>query len=319
MDPQQALSAKAHLDIIRARIESLHDELKKAAEESYNLSDQYELGVGKVESAKEDGQVRRNELEFNYAEEIDEYHKQIQLAEEMLAKKKEERDALLNYLNVSNIYDIKLNKDLREFDWDNLKRIVTSKRPDIIHEQYKKATEMSKLNERLGSRLSNTRELFSSTVAARDRRRSKVNELEVFIRCWKETSEAQEKKISKMRIENDRLDMLIKQCVTSEPISEFVEKNVRDKCHSFLGSSSDEDLLNGLIKFKLRQERMIKLLKHKENTLTRDTNLLQVAKDQTSDQELYYVNLLQSNREKNLNPGLLARRCNDLSGSMTKV
>lgn len=294
MDPQQALSARAHLDIIKARIDFLHNELRRAAEESYVLSEQCEIEVEKVESAKEDGQVRRKELESNYAEEIDEYKKQIKLAEEMLNKKKEEREALLNYLNASNIYDLKLNKDLKEFNWDNLKRIITSRRPDIIHEQYRKSVEMSKLNERMSYRLSNTRDLFSSTVAARDRRRSKISELETHIRHWKNVNEAQERKISKMRTENDRLDMLIKQCVTNEPISEFVEKNVRDKCHSFLGSSSAEDLLNGLIKFKLRQERMVKLLKHKENTLTRDTNLLQIAKDQTSDQELYYINLLRS-------------------------
>lgn len=301
MDPQQVLSARAHLDIIKSRIEYLRNELKLAVEINHDLITEYESEIAKIEAAKEDGQTRFKELDLEYSGEIQEYKKQVKLSEEMLAEKKKEREALLNYLNESNIYDIKLNKDFRELDWINLKRIITSKKPDITYEQYKKSIEMSKLNEKFQSILSSTNELHSSTVAVKDRRYAKVNELEGYLHFWKDLNECQEKKISKMRSENDRLDILIKQCATNEPLSEFVEKNIRDKCHSFLASSTQEDLLNGLMKFKLRQERMIKLLKHKESKLTRDTNLLQVAKDQISDQELYYINLVEANRKKSLN------------------
>lgn len=300
MDPQQVLSARAHLDIIKSRIEYLNTELKQAVGINHDLIAEYELEIAKIEAAKEDGQTRFKELDSEYSREIQEYKKQVKLSEEMLTEKKKEREALLNYLNESNICDIKLNKDFRKLDWVNLKRVVTSKKPDITYEQYKKSIEMSKLNEKFQSILSSINELHSSTVAVKDRRYAKVNELEGYINYWKDLNECQEKKISKMRSENDRLDILIKQCATNEPLSEFVERNIRDKCHSFLASSTQEDLLNGLMKFKLRQERMIKLLKHKESKLTRDTNLLQVAKDQISDQELYYINLVESNR-KNLN------------------
>lgn len=301
MDPQQALSAIAHLEVIKARVTTLRKEFLDVAHTNHDLLVEIENTEGKLEAFQQDDQARRQDLESVYSNEIQEYNKQIKLNQDMFEKEKERRKALLSYLGESNIIELNLDRSLgMDFDWIYIERLISSKKvASVVDEKYRKAKELSQLNRKMQSRLLDASSLYSSTDEARKMRQSKVDEIKEYIRQWQGMSELQAKKIAKMEAENDRLDLLIKQCAATEQIDEFVERNVREKCHSFLESSSPEELLNGLMKFQLRQQRMIQLLKHKDNKLTRDTNLLQVAKDQTSDQEQYYSNLIQSRRVRN--------------------
>jgi len=305
MESQQALLARAHLSILKHRVLSLRDELEVALNEKEALNKELEFFKIKWNSLESECKKRREELDTRYEEENQEFKRQIKLAEEVLERKEEERKALLNYLYESNICE-KTPSDLRQFDWPILTKMAAEEQGmGLLEGQRQKASVLASVNQKARSRLSEMYDLFVSTVDSKNKTMSKMNEIKEYMKTWKETNIEQEKVIAKMQTENERLNLLIKQCALSdEPISESVTRNVRDKCHSFLNSTCQEDLLSGLKKYKMRQDNMIKLLKHKENKLARDTNLLEVARDQTADQMQYYLNIIQSTRDENMISGL---------------
>lgn len=293
---QQALSAKSHLKVLQSRVLSLQNELELALNSEEIINREIEYSKSKLEEAQRDIYIRREKIEDEYRSEIQEYKKQNRLIEEMLDKKKEERRALLDYL-YSLKMPIKLPEDLKSFDWTSLKKVMTnSRKNDLMEAQNIRATLLADRNSQMRALLKKIKDLFSSTQEVKFVNNESLEELKCRMVDWKETIEVQEKRISKMQVENERLSLLIKQCAhTNEPISEFMAKNVREKCHSFLNSNNPNELLEGLTRYKSRQERMIKLLKHKEMKLGQETNLLRIATDQTADQMQYYVNFIQTN------------------------
>lgn len=110
---------------------------------------------------------------------------------------------------------------------------------------------------------------------------------------WQAIEKDQDNRVNKLKTANERLNLLIKQCC-NEPVSGFTARNVREKCQSFLTSSSEQELWEGLKKYESRQRRVIKLLKHKESKLSKEYNLLEIAKDQTADDGLFYVSIIAS-------------------------
>lgn len=304
MDVEVEPSAKAHLDVLNSRIASLQKELENALREEEEIEKEMTALTTKRKKFEGDCKQRLRELETDYNSKNQEYQKQVKLAIEVLEKKKEERHALLEYLANCNICD-RLPDDVRNLDWESLKVMANgTEKADGLEVQRSKALLLADLNQKARVRLDAMSELFSKTVTAKSRISNRIQELREFANSWSSMAESQEKKMAKMHTENERLNLLIKQCaLTNEPMSEYVTKNVRAKYQSFLNSSCPKELLNGLKKFRTRQDSVIKLLKHKESILNRDTNQLQVATDQTADQMQYYLNIIQSNRDVNMNLG----------------
>lgn len=295
MDPQQALTLKAHLEILKSRLTSLQGELDAALREREITKKELEALEAKRKSLRDEFEQRRNEIEEEYNNEVLEYQKQNRLAEEVLENKREERKALLEYLYNSHICE-RTYLETNNFDWPTLERIAhdNDRKATIDDQIMQKATVLDSLNKKARARLNTLYELLTSTLVTKNRASNKLDEIKEYLKDWEEILAIQEKKIQKMQNDNERLNALIKQCAsTNEPMSDYITKNVRAKCHSFLNSSCPEELLVGLSKFQARQARMIKLLKHKESKLSRETNHLQVAKDQTSDQMQYYLNIIQ--------------------------
>lgn len=303
MDPQQVLSMKAHLNVLKSRFESLHHELESAVLAGNDVQKDLESLQLRWNSLAVEYDRRKEEIETEYDAEIQEYRKQIKLSEEMLEKKKEERKALLDYVHESHISE-KIPDDFRNFDWESLHKMVLGhRRSDHIDRQKQKSEELASLNKKARLGVSEMFDLVPATINDRNRLASRIQEVKAFIKDWQEAQEHQEKKIVKMKNENERLALLIKQCAFgNEPVSDYVTKSVRAKCHSFLSSGSSEERLQGLIKYRMRQQRMIKLLKHQENRLAQETSRLQIAADQTSDLMMYYLNILDSKKASTLHP-----------------
>lgn len=302
---QSSHSIRAHIQILKSRVEILECELKNSSRQIESTESDLRHMQTRWNTTSDDLKERKDELIGRYNQEVDDYNRQIQLSEEVLAKKRDERQALLGYLKEKNICD-STGLDLRNFDWDTLRKIIQGRdKSEIIIEQEQQARKLSDLNLKARENLNDLSELVSSALLIKEDRNRTFDYVKGFVEDWKRFNEEQEKKIAKLQTENERLNLLIRQCAASnEPMSEYVTKNVRAKCHSFLNSDNPQELMTGLTRFKMRQERMIKLLKHKENKLTREINQLQVAKDQTHDQMLYYSNIITINRDLNMSVNL---------------
>lgn len=279
MYPNQA---RSHLKILSSRVTTLQDELKIALQKGKQMDEKYQNLRNELASIDNNHQERVERLNLKFEEEANDYKKQIKLAEGMLEKKKEERDTLLDYLNSLDLTERKI-EDIRDFDWSTLTKIAESlNKEKNIGDKTQKAEYLAKLNQKARARVSELSELIESTLVVKQRSQQTYGNLNDHLKEWKKIQADQEKHIHKIQCENERINMLIKQCVVSnEPMSEFVTKNVQAKCQSFINSESPQELLKGLKKFKARQDRIIKLLQHKDNKLDSQINLLQVAKDQT--------------------------------------
>lgn len=271
------------------RIESLKSELKNAISVDQEIDSDQRMINSRWSTFQEDIKQRKEIIESKYGEEIKEYKKQVRLAEEMLSKRRDERKALMDYLCDAKVCE-KSHEDLKDFDWESLmKMAVAQGRKDVLDEQGKKGYRLANMNQCVRLRLSDMFELLSTTILADNKIRSKLDEMIKDQQKWIEINGEMERTISKMQLENERINLLVKQCaVSKEPMSEYVTNNVRAKCHSFLESSTTEELLAGLNKFKIRQDKVIQLLRYKEIKLNRDVSLLLVAKDQTIDQQQFY-------------------------------
>lgn len=309
MENHNAMMTRAHVHILKLRVESLQCELKISTDQSEQLDQELNLAQSRLRSIREDFNERKEELVARYNHEFVEYNKQIRLAEEVLTKKRDERQAMLDYLKEKNLC-VTSCLELKDFDWDTLKRVLQGRdKSEIIIEQEESAQKLSELNLKARSRLQDLSRLIASTAKLKDVRNRTYNYLKEHVDEWKTINQDQEKKIARLQGENERLTLLIKQCAASnEPMSDYVTQKVRAKCHSFLNSEDENELILGLTKFKQRQDRMIKLLKHKENKLSRDINQLVVAKDQTHDQMLYYTNIITVNKDLNLAADMVAQR-----------
>lgn len=296
MNPQQAISAKAHLNVLRDRLLTLKGELEIALREEEQIDGELEMFRVKGEQTFKENAQKKEELEANYINELQECQKQNRLAEDMLEKKKEERQSLLEYLYGLNLCQ-RSNDDVKNFDWVSMRKMVMLEtKSEVLDENHKKLFFLTSLNQQAKAQLNDIFGLFKSTQLVKQRAKSKIEEIKEFVALWKKTKDEQEKKILKMQNDNERLNLLIKQCASNnEPISDFVTQNVRAKCQSFLHSRCPKELYNGLSKYRTRQDRIIKLLKHKENKLSRDTNLLKMATEQIVDHMQYYLNIINSN------------------------
>lgn len=304
-DQQQLISRKLHLEKFKNRVQALQEDLTRAQSEAERLEKLLQYWQERKESQDGEFKNRVQDLETKYRREIDAYRRQIELSQEMLAKKEDDRCALLGILNQLNFCD-KLDKNLKGVDWESLKKIaMKNKNTAKLVAQTEKAKELACLLQKAKVNVAELAHIRSVFNNLRSQFRAKLEAFKNSIQERESMNAEHEKQLSKMQIDSERLRLLIKQCAMSnEPMSDFVTKNVRAKCHSFLDSDRTEDLLKGLIKFKERQTKMITLLKHKENRLIRDCNLLKVAADQTMDHTQYYIDLAQSstkNSALNLN------------------
>lgn len=293
MDTRHTVLAKLHLELFKGRIIALKDELERAKKEGQKLDSLLAYWRERHISMDEESQNNMQQLEGRYRREIEETHRQNELAREMLDKKEEERCSLLGILNQLNFCD-RIDKDTKAIDWTSLKDSALKRlKSGKLDAQKQKAQVLSSLIQQSRADLD---ELTSFKVELSDLQtkfRVKMEDFKDSIKQGDAMKSDQEQRINKMQQDSERLKLLIKQCAaTNEPISAFVTKNVQAKCHSFLDSKSVDDLRCGLLKFKERQEQMIKILRHKESRLVRDCNLLKVAADQTADHTQYYTNLL---------------------------
>lgn len=292
MSDDRLILTKIHLEKFKQRLLALQSDFKAAKSEGDRLDNASFYWRERNNTQDDEFNQRLRELETKYRRDIDEITKQYSQAQEVMRKKEEERDTLLNILNQSNICD-RLDKDLRGIDWPALKRVASRRQSsDKLEDQQKKALILAELILRARNNIEELGHALTDIKEIKLRFKSKLDQ---FIKSVNDTEELymdQSQRFGKMQNDSERLRLLIKQCaITNEPMSDFVTKNVRAKCHSFLESDSIEDLKDGLVKFRDRQAKMITLLKHQENRLVRDCNLLKVAADQTNDQTKEYVRM----------------------------
>lgn len=309
MEKRAAVLTRAHVQIFSSKIESLQCELKNSLDQNDMTDHELSVAQSRLENVRDKFKERQEELTARYNHEIVECNKQIRLAEEVLARKREERQAMLDYLEEKKLIETSC-ADLKDFDWNSLKRIIQERdRSEIIIEKEAQAQKLSDLNLKARNQLNDLKRMILSTTVLKEERNRTFDYIRSHAENWKQLLEIQEKNITKLSGENQRLNLLIKQCAASnEPMSDYVAKNVRAKCHSFLNCENEQELLGGLTKFKQRQDRMIKLLKHEENKLSGEINQLMVAKDQTHDQMLYYTNIITVNKELNLADNMMEQR-----------
>lgn len=294
---------KAHLKILESRFETLRDELGATLRDDNLADERFRTLHETLEQIKSTRDEHISSVQRKYQLEIEDSKKNIKLAEEVLNKKKEERKALIDYLSSSDLLEHFLD-DLRDFDWHSLEKITQSiqRRREKLFEKEKKAEILNDLNLRARERFQDLQELISSTTLAKERANQAQKQFLDNYQLWKSIKANQEKRIHRIKSDNERLNLLIRQCVAqNEPISEYITKNIHAKCQSFVHSENPEELKDGLMKFKRRQERIITLLKYKYNRLESDTNKLQVARDQTHDQLKYYNDIISERRHSYTN------------------
>ena len=304
-----------HLTILSKKVNSLQQELDKTFKEGKNIDDRIKKNLDGLNTINENRIGRAKELAARYEAEINDYKSQIKLAEEVLGKKKEERQALLMYLQSLDLNGRSFD-DLRNFDWDSLRKIAEDihKPSEELVELQSKADILDESVQTAKQNLNELSDVLTSTTIVKERLTKALGELRRHVNEWTKITTLQEKRISKTQSDNERLNILIRQCIANnEPMSEYITENVQAKCQAFVNSDNSQELLNGLRKFKSRQERIIKLLQYKENKLSSENNKLEVAKDQTHDQVKFYLNLI---GDKRLNSARATVHRSDLQTSM---
>lgn len=296
--------AKIHLKILSSRIISLEKELKAALRDGRIADERKKNFQESLQTADANRLEKIQVLESKYGVEIDEYRKQIKLAEEVLARKKEERQAMIDYLTSLDLAE-RSHGELKNFDWTSLQRLTENihKPSKEVLEKYNRVEDMNELSELARKHLDDINEQISSVEIVKDRFKSTVDSFREHLGNWNKMKESQEKRITKIQTDNEKLNLLLRQCVASnEPLSEYITKNVHAKCQSFVNCEpGSSELLDGLRKFKNRQDRIIELLRHQDAKLGNETNMLQVARDQTHDQLKFYVQLIERHRNTILN------------------
>lgn len=300
MDHQQV---RDHLQILNLRVASLEQELNVALSASKAADDRIKALNEGLNTIATNRLGRTQEIETRFEAEKSDCNRQIKLAEDVLTKKIEERQALMTYIRGLELNERSFD-ELREFDWNSLQRLAENihKPSETLLEQYYKAESLNETIQKAKLKMTELYEVLSSTTFFQDRLNKSLDEFKGHFNTWARIRVLQEKRINKVQGENERLNTLIRQCIaTNEPMSEYITRNIQKKCHSFVHSKNSQELLDGLMKFRSRQDRIIKLLQYKDNKLGSVTNKLQVAKDQTHDQVRFYLNMLNARRGANLN------------------
>lgn len=282
-----------HLQILNNRVVSLEQELKVALKHGKENDEKIKALQDALDTITTNRNGRLEEMEIKFEAEQGECDRQIRLAEDVLSRKKEERLNLMSYLDGLEL-DENSFWELREFDWVTLEKLASNvhKPHDSLVEQQNKADSLNEAIQKVKQRMSELNELLVSTTFVRGRLTKSIDEVKAQHNHWDNVRELQKKRIDKIQVDNERLYTLIRQCVaTNEPMSEFVSRNIKEKCQSFVKSENSQELLQGLMKFKSRQDRIINMLRYKDNKLGSETNKLQVAKDQTHDQVKFYTKL----------------------------
>jgi hypothetical protein len=293
---------KTHLIILNSRVKSLGEELEAAIKLGKITDERIKAlqdGINMIHSNRQD---RLQEIEAKFETELNDQKKQIQLAQDVLEKKKEERHALMGYLSGLDLEERSL-EDLREFEWDSLQRIAENQHrlnEDLVA-QTQKAEVLNDQLQKAKLSMTQVNEILTSTGLVKDRFSRTWNAFTTLSDAWISIRSSQESRINKLQSDNERLNVLMKQCLSAnEHMVEHITKNVQAKCQSFLNSESTDELIEGLKKFKARQDRVIDLLQHKDNQLGSETNKLEVAKDQTHDQLRFYSELIANRRSTHL-------------------
>lgn len=308
LDAQQA---RQHLSILGKRVACLQHELEVAFKEGKITDDQMRKYSEAFEQIDINRLERSQELETRFNAELSEYKKQLKMAEEALARKKEERQALMVYLDGVNLQP-KGFEDLQEFDWDKLEKMAESMNEpsQSLIEQRNKAEQLGEMNSEARKHLEELNKTLASVEVVKDRLSKALEDFKGHHDYWTKVSAVQNKRISKIQGDSERLNTLIKLCIGStEPMSDYITKNVQAKCQSFVTSENTQELMDGLMKFKSRQDRIIELLKYKDKQLGSENNKLEVAKDQTHDQVKYYLNIIADRSRANLNTNFSTEKC----------
>lgn len=293
-----------HWKILNHRVSSLEKELKAALTENKIYDERKRLLESGLQSVEANRLERNQMLDSKYSEEIEQYGKQIKLAQEVLSKKQEERRAMLDYLLSLNLIEHSYN-DLKDFSWTSIQRLIEniSKPNEDVQERLATAEDIKELSEVLSKHLDELNDQMTSTEIIREKLRSTIEDMKRYSIFWKNQRRRQEARIEILSNDNDKLNLLVRQCIAStEYLPERVTRTIQAKSLSFLQSEPDSsELIEGLRKYKSRQYRIIELLRHKDSKLGTETNRLQVACHQTHDQLRFYNNLITEHRNMILN------------------
>lgn len=295
MDTEHALNIKGHLLLLSTRVKCLEEELKRVQSEKINVEKSI-IEWKNVKSNQENDLNRRlAHIECKYSKENAEINKLIKITEDIVDKKVAEKNALVNALKETNLLD-NLDGDVTLINWDDLKQKAISACSNKISDNlYKKAKIISESVRKGRTNIDELLRIRSSIDDVVKGCKIKLKSLEQTNAEAEIKHDLMDQKIEKLKVDNDRLKLLIKQCAsTDEPLPEFVSNNVRAKFISFLDSDDPKELKQGLEKLYSRQSRIIKMLRHKEGRMIRDCNMLQVAADQTADYLQYYIRFIQS-------------------------
>lgn len=293
------MSHISHYKLLQSKLNCLEVELNQAVESDKEITTETEELETKLKDNADDFKQKKTDMEKAYAEELDEYNKQVKYLEELLKKKVEERESQLAYLGELNVCE-KSHDELLGFNWSTLRKIANNGDKNEMNEfQYHKSVETSALVEVAQTALESIFVLADSTKDARSTVLARILEIREYIGRWKKVASNQQRTIMSLESENYRLNLIIKQCISNdEPMSENITRNVRDRCLSFINSTSVEDLIQGLKKYHQRQDNKIKLLKRKVNKLSHELSHLQVANDQTSDLIHHYLTMIHANSNR---------------------
>lgn len=299
MNASTAIAQIGHYKLLQAKLKSLEVDLKEADSYDKEITKETEELEAKIKENAADFEQKKAETEKMFTEKLDEYRKQVKYFEAQLAKRIEERDSQLAYLSELNICEVS-HRDLVNFDWPTLKKLAgNGDKNDLREKQYEKAIETAKIAEVVRDKIKALFVILNSTEDIRCKVVNSILSVKEQIEQYKEVATAQQKTITGHEQENYRLTLIIKQCIAhNEPMSEFVTKNVRDKCHSFIKSENDDELIYGLKKYKKRQDNKATILKMKVIKLSQELSSIQVASDQTADLIQHYLTMIHTNSNR---------------------
>lgn len=302
---KQATFTRGHVAILHRRFAELKAELDRVSREGFDIQASIENFRTHCDLLQEDYKQYELDQELRYSTEIEEFQRQNERLRDIILKKKEERQSLLESLYETNICYRTDHGDMKNFDWDTLGRLASmSEATKKFNEQKAILQQVEEFNSMNRERLDKSSELYKSMIESRDVVRNKLDQLRNANAECMRAKDDQEQTILKLTEESTRLHLLVKQgaTMTSEPLSDYVSKHIRATSYSFLTASDPEELIIGLKKFKQRQSRYIKLLKHKIAVLNTDLNSLQIARDQTNDEADYYMSVIRQSRMENVHP-----------------
>lgn len=294
-----ALSHIEHYKLLQLKVNSLDFELREAMKCEANTDKEIVAAETKMRENFAEYEQKKADLVKEYGEKIDLFSKQVKYHEDVLAKKIEERQSQLAYLAELNVCE-KSHQDLVGFDWLTMRKIAAKGGLDEVHgRQYQKTLETATIARSVQCKVDKLYVLLDSTRITRARVSDRMLEIEKVVKGCKDEISKQQAAMGVHESENYRLSLIIRQCISNnEPMSENISRNVRDKCHSFINSNNDSELVQGLEKYHRRQANRIKLLRLKAKKLSYDLSHLQVTSDQTADLIQHYLTMIHASNSR---------------------